>query len=115
MRKHFKSQFPAFNIPRRNEGVATDTIFSDTQAVDSSITMAQIFIGKDSLVSDGYPMQSSYQFVNTLEDNIEFSGAMSKLISNYAQVAISNKSKIYSKCTTEVVGNLNIPSETEPF
>ena len=30
MRKHFKSRFPAFNIPRRSEEVATDTIFSDT-------------------------------------------------------------------------------------
>ena len=27
MRKHFKSRFPAFNIPCRNEAVATDTIF----------------------------------------------------------------------------------------
>ena len=27
MRKHFKSRFPAFKIPRRNEAVATDTIF----------------------------------------------------------------------------------------
>ena len=49
---------------------ATDTIFSDTPAVDSGVTMAQIFVGKDSLVSDVYPMQSSKQFVNTLEDNI---------------------------------------------
>ena len=57
MRKHFKSRFPAFNIPRRNEAVATDTRFSDT--MDSGITMAQIFVGKDSLVSDVYSMQSS--------------------------------------------------------
>ena len=49
---------------------ATDTIFSDTPAVDSGVTMAQIFVGKDSLVSDVYPMQSSKQFVNTLEDNV---------------------------------------------
>ena len=35
MRKHFKSRFPAFDIPRRNEAVATDTIFSDILAVDS--------------------------------------------------------------------------------
>ena len=30
MRKHFKSRFPAFNVPMRSEEVATDTIFSDT-------------------------------------------------------------------------------------
>ena len=91
MRKHFKSRFPAFNIPRQNESVATDTIFSDTQAMDSAVTMAQIFIGKDSLVSDVYPMQASKQFVNTLQDNIRFRGAMCKLISDYAEVEISNK------------------------
>ncbi len=93
MCKHFKSRFPAFNIPRRSEPVATDTIFSDTPAVDSGVTMAQIFIGKDTLVADVYPMKSTKQFVNTLEDNIRFRGAMSKLISDYAQVEISNKVK----------------------
>ena len=72
MRKHFKSRFPTFNIPRRNETIATDTIISDTPAVDSGVTMAQIVIGQDSLVSDVYTMQSSKQFVNTLEENIRF-------------------------------------------
>ena len=47
MRKHFKSIFPAFNIPRRSEKVATDTIFSDTPAIDSGITMAQILLTKE--------------------------------------------------------------------
>ena len=58
MRKHFKSRFLAFNVPRRNEALATDTIFSVTPAVDSSVTMAQIAFGKDSLVSDLYSMHS---------------------------------------------------------
>ena len=68
-------------------------IFSDTPAIDSGVTMAQIFIGKDSLVSDVYPMHYSKQFVNTLEDNIRFRGAMSKLISDCAQAEISNEVK----------------------
>ena len=55
--------------------------------------MAQRFVRKDTLVSDVYPMQFSKQFVYTLEDNIQFRGAMSKLISDYAQVEISNKVK----------------------
>ena len=108
LRKHFKSRFPAFNIPHRNEAVATDTIFSDTPAIDSGVTMAQTFVGKDSLVSHVYPMQSSKQFVNTLEDNISFRAAMNKLISDYAQVEISNKVKISSECITAVVGILNL-------
>ena len=52
MRKHFKSRFPAFNIPRRSEEVATDTIFSDTPAIDSGVTMAQICVGRRTLVTD---------------------------------------------------------------
>ena len=61
--------------------------------MDSGVTMAQIFAGKDSLVSHVYPMQSSKQFVNILTENNRFRGAMSKLISDYAQAEISNKVK----------------------
>ena len=70
--------------------------------------MAQSLVGKDSLVSDVYPMHSSKQFVSTLEDNLRFRGAMSKLISDYAQVEISNKVKDILRCTTAVVGILNL-------
>ena len=45
LKKHFKSRNPVFNIPRRNEAVATDTIFSDTPAINDGSTMAQFFIG----------------------------------------------------------------------
>ena len=55
--------------------------------------MAQIFVGKQTLVTDVYPLKSQKQFVNTLEDNIRFRGAMTKLISDYAKVEISNKVK----------------------
>ena len=108
MRKHFKSRFPVFNIPCRNEAVATDTIFSDTPAIDYGVTMHQNFVGKDFLVSDVCPMHSSKQFVNTLEDNIRFSTAMCKLISDYAQVEISNKVKDILRYTTAVVAILNL-------
>ena len=56
----------------RNETVATDIIFSDTSAIDSGVTMAQTFVGKDSLVCDVYPIDSSKQFVHNLEDTIRF-------------------------------------------
>ena len=46
MRKHFKSRFPAFNIPWQYEEVATDTILSDTPAIDADVTMAQIVVCK---------------------------------------------------------------------
>ena len=38
-------------------------------------------------------MKTEKQFVNTLEDNIRNRGAMDKLISDRAQVEISNKAK----------------------
>ena len=46
IKKHFKSRNPVFNIPRRSEAVATDTIFSDTPAVDDGSTMAQFFVAE---------------------------------------------------------------------
>ena len=52
MKKHLKSRNPALNIPRRHEAVATDTVFSDTPAVDSGVKQAQVFVGRDTLVAD---------------------------------------------------------------
>ena len=54
IKKHFKSRNPVFNIPRHSEAVATDTIFSDTPAVDDGSTTAQFFCGCDTLVCDAY-------------------------------------------------------------
>jgi hypothetical protein len=45
LKQHWRSRFPACNVKRRNEPVATDTVFSDTPAVDSGVTAAQIFVG----------------------------------------------------------------------
>ena len=59
MRKHFKSRFPAFNIPKRSEEVATNTILTDTPAIDSGVAMAQIVVvGNRTRVSDVYPLKS---------------------------------------------------------
>ena len=91
MKKHLKSRNPPLNIPRRHEAVATDTVFSDTPAVDSGVKQAQVFVGRDTLVADAYPMKSGKLFVNTLEDNIRRQGAMDKLLSDSAKTVISNK------------------------
>ena len=77
------------NVPRRHEPVATDTIFSDTPEVDSDVKQAQVFVWRDSLVADVYPMKTGKQFVNTLEDNIRRRGAMDKLLSDSAKTEIS--------------------------
>ena len=97
MKKHLKSRNSVLNIPRRHEAVATGTVFSDTAAVDSGVKQAQVFVGRDTLVADAYPMKSGKQFVNTLEDNIRRWGAMDKLLSDSAKTEISKKVHGYSK------------------
>ena len=89
--KHLKSRNPALNIPRRHEAVATDTVFSNTPAVDSGVKQAQVFVGRDTLVADAYPMKSGNRFVNTQEYNIGRRGAMDKLQIDSAKTEKSNK------------------------
>ena len=91
MKKHLKLRNPTLIISRRHEPVGADTVFSDTPAVDSGIKQAQVFVGRDTLVADAYPIKSGKQFVNTLGDNIRMRGAMDKLPSDSAKTEISNK------------------------
>src|SRR4030095_521056 len=91
LKKRYKSPFPACNVTQRDEPVATDTVYLDTPAIDSGAMAAQFFVGTESLVCDVYPMKTDKQFVNVLLDNIRKQGAMSKLISDKAQVEISKK------------------------
>ena len=91
LKKPFKSRNPVFSIPRRNEPVATDTIFSDTPAINDGSTMAQIFVGKDTLVCDAYGIKSQKQFINTLYDNIKSRGAMNTIITDGGKYEISKK------------------------
>ena len=109
LKKHFKSRNPVFNIPRRNEAVATDTIFSDTPAINDGSTMAQFFVGRDTLVCDPYGIKSQKQFINTLYDNIRFRGAMTTLITDGGRYEISKK-------VADLLRNLFIKQhESEPY
>ena len=109
LKKHFKSRNPVFNIPRRNEAVATDTIFSDTPAINDGSTMAQFFVGQDTLVCDTYGIKSQKQFINTLYDNIRFRGAMTTLITDGGRYEISKK-------VADLLRNLFIKQhESEPY
>ena len=109
LKKHFKSRNPVFNIPRRNEAVATDTIFSDTPAINDGSTMAQFFVGRDTLVCDAYGIKSQKQFINTLYDNIRFRGAMTTLITDGDRYEISKK-------VADLLRNLFIKQhESEPY
>ena len=58
MKCHLKSRNSALATPRHHEAVAFDTIFSYTPAVDSGVKQAQVFVSRDTLVADAYPMKS---------------------------------------------------------
>ena len=54
-------------------------------------TMAQFFVGKDTLVWDTYGVKSQKQFINTLYDTIKSRGAMNTVITDGGKYEISNK------------------------
>ena len=91
LKKLFKSRNPVFNILRRNEPVSTDTVLSDTPAINDGSSMAQFFVGKDTLVCDAYGIKSQKQFINTLYDNIKTRGAMDTIITDGGKYEISKK------------------------
>jgi len=91
MKKWYRSPFPAFNVRRRNEDVATDTIYANVASVWGGYKAAQVFVGCESKHISIYPMNTDNQFVSVLQDKIRQNGAMDTLISNSAQVEISKK------------------------
>jgi hypothetical protein len=93
LKKRYKSLNPALNVHPHDEPVATNTIYSDTPAIDCGVTSAQLFVGTKTHTADVYPIKSDKQFVNTLLDNITQRGTPTKLISDRAQVEISERVK----------------------
>ena len=91
LKRFYKSQNPALNTPRRAEDVAGDIVYSDTPAVDNGATMAVLFTGTTTHVTDVYSIKTESQFINALEDNIRDRGAMKRFISDSAKVEISKK------------------------
>ena len=82
LKQTYKTSFPACNVLRRNEPVATDMVYSTTPAVDNGSKLAQIYVGRNTLVVDVYPIKSKQEFISTLQDNIRQRGAIDFLISN---------------------------------
>jgi septum formation inhibitor MinC len=93
LKQQWRSRFPACNVKRQNEPVATDTVFSDTPAVDCGVTAAQSFVGRESVVADVYGLKTDKEFVNTLEDNIREQGVVDKLINDCAKAETSERVK----------------------
>jgi hypothetical protein len=109
LKQTFKSPNPALNVARRNEAVACDIVYSDTPAINDGSVAAVIFVGIDSQATNIYGIKTDKKFVNTIEDNIIDHGAPHKLISDRAQVIISDK-------IVDILRNLSIKSwQSEPY
>ena len=100
LRRHYKTRFPAANVNRWNEDVATDTFFSDVPAHDDGIpghggcTMVQLYTGTTSHYTKVYPMSSESQIPNTLQDLLRDRGAPNNIKSDCAKAAMS---KVFSE------------------
>ena len=94
LRNRLTAPNPLLNIPRRNEAVATDTLYSDTPAVDDGSTAAQFFIGRKSHYRSVFGLGSSdKRFPEALIDQIKRYGAMDVLISDNAKAEIGKRTK----------------------
>ena len=81
------------NASRCNGPVDTDTVYRDTPAIDDGSTSAQIFAGKNTLLTDKHGMTSDKEFDSVLSDNVRQHSAIDKLIRYRVQAEIMNKVK----------------------
>ena len=84
MRRHYKSWFPALNVRRLDDIVATDTFYASTPAHDGS-TCAQLFVGKSSYFTQVFGMKSESQFPSRFIDFIMQFGEIKGLMSYNAK------------------------------
>jgi hypothetical protein len=97
MRKHFKTRFPAANVSRLDDIVATDTFFSDTPAHDDGIMghggakMVQLYTGVATQFTKAYPMGKESEMPGTIYDFIREVGAPNTLMSDNAKVQIGKE------------------------
>jgi hypothetical protein len=111
LKKHYNSPFPTLNVHCREEALATNTVYSNVPAVDSGVTIAQLFVGLTSTVCDVYPLKTEKAFVNTLQDVTTVpkskSAAESRISSGPSSLAIGrvnpiNNIKIRLKASTRM-------------
>ena len=90
--QHLKAPNPALNFDRRNEPVATDTVYGPEPAIGNGSTAAQFFVGRK---SDFVAMEpcggSDKEFPKTLMNHIRKYGAMDILVSDNAAAQISDR------------------------
>ena len=95
LQSHYRSPFPVLNVNRRNEALATDTVYADVPDIEHGHVAAQFFVGLESLVSDVCGIKIDKQFLQTLQDCVRKRGAPNKLVSDSAKAEISKAVKDY--------------------
>ena len=104
--KRLKAPNMALNVPRRNEPVATDTIYGTVPAIDDGSTAAQLFVGRKSGFLAVESLGSSdKRFPVALMNHTRRYGAMDLLISDNAKAEISQR-------VQEILGTMGINSWT---
>jgi len=94
LRNRLHAPNPILNTPRRNEPVATDTLYSRTHAIDDGSLAAQFFIGRRSHFRSVVPLGTTDRaFASALLDEIRKYGAMDVLISDNAKAQVSERVK----------------------
>ena len=111
MREHWRSRFPAANLPRRNEKAAMDTIYSDTPAADDGIsghggcTMLQFYCGCKSNLAHGEPLRSESNIPDTILDYFRKCGVPTILFSDNAKAELS-------KAVTDILRQYAVEQQT---
>ena len=90
LRKHYKTRFPAANVPHIPGTVASDTWISDTPALydgqtgHGGCTLLQIFHGVETELTEGIPVSKKSDFPQALMDFIRIWGAPANLFTDGA-------------------------------
>ena len=90
-KSNYKFTFLDINVHCRHELVATDTVYCGTSVIEDRHNLDQIFVEKNTLLTDVYVMKLDKKFASTLSYKIRQRGAMENLSSDPAQVEISKK------------------------
>ena len=77
----------------RHEPIEKDIVCCDTPVIEDVSTLAQLFVGNDTLLTKAYGMKSDKQVASIIFNNIHQQGTIDKLVSDRAQVEIRNKVK----------------------
>ena len=89
---HYKARFPALNCKRLNEIFAMDTFFTSSKALGGYMC-AQLYLGKTSMLTEGFGMKTENKMKDTLQDLIRKWGAPHSLLSDNAKAEVSQAVK----------------------